>query len=200
MPIILGYHGCDTETAQVLLGGSPFRLSEQKWDWLGSGAYFWEWDARRAYDWAKEYRPDRPSIVGAAVELGNCLDLTTQRGILAVEGAYRSYVFLQQSRGAKILENKDVNGRRPGNLALRFLDRAVITHLHEDLGDAGVGEYDTLRALFPEGEQLYPNAGFWKNTHVQVAVRNVEQIKGVFRIPAHELLSLDIPETIYNFT
>ena len=199
MSIVLAYHGCSKETAHELLGGSLFRLSNQRWDWLGNGAYFWEWDAVRAYQWAEEFRTGEESLVGAAIELGNCLDLTTQRGTQAVEAAYASYKDLQTLRGEAMLENKDIKDRKPGDLALRFLDRAVIQHLHGNLAQIGV-EYDTVRALFPEGEELYPKAGFWKKTHVQIAVRKVEQIRGVFRLPIHELQEYDIPEEIYKFS
>jgi hypothetical protein len=33
-----------------------------------------------------------PSVVGAAIELGNCLDLTTQSGITAVKLAYDEFI------------------------------------------------------------------------------------------------------------
>lgn len=195
--MVLGYHGCDIKTAQALLSGSSFEFSNNSYDWLGSGAYFWEWDILRAYHWARKCKPESPSVVGAVIELGNCLDLTTQTGIQAVEAAYHSYASLQRLRNRPLLENKDAQGQRSGNLALRLLDRAVITHLHESNKEAGI-HYDTVRALFPEGEQLYPSAGFWKKTHVQIAVRNIEQIRGIFRVPENELKKLNISGAIYQ--
>ncbi|MGB7188893.1 MAG: hypothetical protein WBD10_02035 [Acidobacteriaceae bacterium] len=198
MPIVLGYHGCDIKTAQALLGGSSFEISNNNYDWLGSGAYFWEWDVLRAYHWAKECKGELSSVVGAVIELGNCLDLTTQGGIQAVEAAYSSYANLQRLRNKPMLENKDAKAGKPGNLALRLLDRAVITHLHESNKGAEI-DYDTVRALLPEGEELYPNAGFWKKTHVQIAVRKINQIRGVFRVPQNELKQLNISEAIYHF-
>ncbi|MGA7236293.1 MAG: hypothetical protein WBY44_11470 [Bryobacteraceae bacterium] len=43
---------------------------------------------------------------------------------------------------------------------------------------------DTFRGVFIEGEPLYPGAGFYAKTHVQIVVRNPNCIKGVFRVPA----------------
>jgi len=43
--------------------------------------------------------------------------------------------------------------------------------------------YATVRALFPEGSELYTGAGFKDKTHIQICVRDPEQILGVFRIP-----------------
>lgn len=66
MGIVLAHHGCTIETAQKLLGGSAFDLTNNKYDWLGSGAYFWEWDVVRAYEWAKEFNEEKyASVVGA---------------------------------------------------------------------------------------------------------------------------------------
>ncbi|MBS1813608.1 MAG: hypothetical protein JSS87_01900 [Acidobacteria bacterium] len=206
MAIVLGYHGCDQATAQKLLSGSSFVESNQPWDWLGSGAYFWEWDAVRAYTWALERRSNAPCIVGAAIDLGHCLDLTTQSGILAVAAAYRSYKELQEQAGKALPQNRPKrNDQNPKDRALRFLDKAVIEHLHQSFKEASLQrgtpyqEFQTVRALFPEGEELYENAGFLSRTHVQIAVRVPAQIRGVFRIPVDECKKVDIPIEIYDF-
>lgn len=80
-----------------------------------------------------------------------------------------------------------------------FLDRAVIHHRHENLAKVGV-EFDTVRALFPEDKELYDGAGFWLQMHVQIAVRKVENIRGVLRIPSYELVANGIPQDIYSPT
>jgi len=198
LTVVLGYHGCDKETAQNLLGGSSFTFSKKPYDWLGGGAYFWEWDLVRAYEWAQKHKKESASVIGAAIDLGNCLDLTTRTGAQAIERAYQSYVIHQERQGLSLLANEDGKGN-PGDLSLRYLDRAVITHLHEAMKEARLAEYDTVRALFPEGKELYPGAGFLKETHVQLAVRKNEQIRGVFRIPDHELSLFSIPGDIYDF-
>ena len=69
-------------------------------------------------------------------------------------------------------------GPRGGNdLLLRRLDCAVIELLHEE--NTG-RSFDTVRGLFFEGEDLYPNAGFKVKNHIQVCVRNPNCIKGYF--------------------
>ncbi len=40
---VLAYHGCDAAVAERLLRGEPFRKSENDYDWLGAGVYFWEY-------------------------------------------------------------------------------------------------------------------------------------------------------------
>ena len=116
MPVVLAYHGCNFDTAQELLGGSPFQPSTQDYDWLGAGSYFWENDPVRAFQWAMEPRLkfDRPSVVGAVIELGNCLDLTTQSGIAAVKVAYEGFVALNQKNGTPVPKNVDPNPQTLG--------------------------------------------------------------------------------------
>ncbi len=204
MAIVLDYHGCDLDTARQLLGGSPFLPSNQLYDWLGAGSYFWEADIVRAYEWAKERRSHGPSVVGAVIELGNCLDLTTRSGAEAVKTAHRSYLELQHELGNSIPSNQHARGSEADDFLLRFLDRAVIDHLHASYKLASehsggkIREFDTVRALFPEGKPLYEGAGFREKTHVQIAVRVPEQIRGVFRVPARELDDLRIPD-VYRF-
>lgn len=53
--------------------------------------------------------------------------------------------------------------------------------------------YATVRAMFPEGTELYPGAGFRDKTHIQICVREPEQILGVFRIPEWQRRELELP-------
>lgn len=44
---ILGYHGCDEAVAEKVLAGEDFKPSDNDYDWLGSGIYFWEANPQR---------------------------------------------------------------------------------------------------------------------------------------------------------
>jgi hypothetical protein len=200
MPLVLGYHGCDIGTARKLLGGSSFSPSKRKYDWLGAGSYFWENDAVRAYQWACEPRRkfSRPSLVGAVIELGNCLDLTTQVGIEAVKVAYDQFIEMANENGTAVPENMDPPGMPNGDKVIRYLDCAVINHLFDlfqraQESDPSIQPRTTVRALFPEGGELYPGAGFRAKTHIQLCVRDPRQILGVFRIPEWQRKELKIP-------
>jgi hypothetical protein len=37
---VLGYHGCDKETADAIVTGAPIAESNNPYDWLGPGIYF----------------------------------------------------------------------------------------------------------------------------------------------------------------
>lgn len=51
---VIAYHGCDVETAERLLHGEPFKESQNDYDWLGEGIYFWEYGADRALQFAHD--------------------------------------------------------------------------------------------------------------------------------------------------
>jgi len=59
--------------------------------------------------------------------------------------------------------------------------------------------YTTVRAMFPEGSELYPGAGFRDKTHIQICVRDPEQILGVFRIPEWQRKELELPSLYEKF-
>ena len=201
MPLVLAYHGCDLDTAQELLGGSPFQPSVRDYDWLGAGIYFWENDVVRAWQWANESRRNfnHPSVVGAAIELGNCLDLTTQLGIEAVRLAHDKFIAIVQRDGTPIPENVNPANVSIGDRVIRRLDCAVMNHLFDNVlqavqeADPKTQPYVTVRALFPEGTELYSGAGFRDKTHIQICVREPEQIFGVFRIPEWQSEELELP-------
>ena len=165
---VRGYHGCDWRIAERLLAGDAFVPSTNAWDWLGDGIYFWEYGPDRALRWAEaSKRIEKPSIVGAMIQLGRCFDLLDTRftrelrefyGKLQAEGA-----LLPQSRGKA-----------------RFLDRAVIEAYLIRAQEMGT-VYDTVRGAFVEGEPIYPGSGLYMETHIQIAVRNPQSIIGVFR-------------------
>ena len=77
--VVLAYHGCDAAVAERLLAGEPFHRSENDYDWLGAGVYFWEYGADRALQFARDQqrrgKVAEPAVVGALVQLGNCFDL-----------------------------------------------------------------------------------------------------------------------------
>lgn len=183
---VLGYHGCDAGFAKrAVVQGARLLSSGRDYDWLGPGAYFWQSDPVRAREWAvwKAHRGDyaEPAVIGAVIDLGNCLDLTTRAGVEFVQAAHASFIALQQKAELPIPENRNPNGETNEDRVLRFLDCAVIRHLHSMIeAEPGSSPFDTVRGMFTEGGRAYPGSGFHTKSHVQIAVRNLSCVKGVF--------------------
>jgi hypothetical protein len=184
---VLGYHGCDRAVGlKAVLGQTGLIQSDRDYDWLGPGVYFWESDPVRAMEWANwkasrgEYA--EPFVIGAVIDLRNCLDLASRENLEIVRLAYLSFIALQNEAGNPIPKNKGVSGQPDEDIKLRYLDCAVMRHLHEITYKKE--PYDTVRGLFTEGDPLYPDGGFKSHTHVQIAVRNLKCILGLF-LPNH---------------
>ncbi len=125
----------------------------------------------------------RPFVIGAVISLGLCLDLTTAAGIEQVRAAHKSLVEFAAKAGREVPRNA------PDGL-LRRLDCAVIQMVHTIRSGRGDQPIDSVKGVFIEGEPIYEGSGFHENTPVQIAVRNPECIKGVFRVPSVQLRSV----------
>jgi len=186
--LILGYHGCDRRVAEKLLADpdEPFTISANDYDWLGEGIYFWEANPLRGLEFAKERHArdeiDIPTVIGAAIELGYCLDLMTSTGAQAVVLAFADFRAYCESAKVELPSNR----LGPDRL-LRKLDCAVVNHLHGIRSKADLPAFDTVRGSFQEGGELYTGSGFSKKSHIQVCVRNLACIKGVFRVSSTQL-------------
>ena len=179
---VLGYHGCDRVVGEHLLSGAKSLLpSNNDYDWLGPGVYFWESNPDRALEFAKEKHSRRdgiesPFVVGAVIDLGLCLDLTTKDSIENLRDAHRSLLDTIDPTGGPMPVNGPETWRRR-------LDCAVIRFLHLIRQDTESEPIDTVRGIFTKGNPIYAGSGFLEKTHVQIAVANLDCIKAVFRVP-----------------
>lgn len=179
--LVLGYHGCDARVAQkVVLKKESLRPSENPWDWLGHGCYFWEDSPERAEQWAaSEIKRPRskikhPAVLGAIIDLGNCLNLADSEALQQVKVAHERYTAVCDLIGIEKARNHGID------LRIRYLDCAVIEWLHQLREEESKPAYDTVRGFFIEGRPLYAGAGFRELDHIQICVRSPKQIIGLF--------------------
>ena len=186
--------------AEQLLKGEPFQLSQNEYDWLGEGVYFWEANPLRGLEFAREGTKRKspnlsiktPAVIGAVIDLGNCLDLTSSAGLDSLKDAFDSLKEMTTSAGSALPVN------HPERL-MHNLDCAVINTLHGLRKKKALAEFDSVKGIFIEGDPIYPGSEFHAKNHIQVAVRNPECIKGVFRVPkAHLDLSTKYTYTAVN--
>ncbi|MGI6087409.1 MAG: hypothetical protein ACOYCD_05600 [Kiritimatiellia bacterium] len=154
------------------------------YDWLGNGIYFWENNSSRAMEFAQESANRKgtkiitPAVIGAILVLGNCLDLTDTYYLNELKKAYNVLSKVKEIAGASLPENENFSSSK--DKLFRKLDCAVIQVLHTLNEEKKIHPYDTVRGVFWEGGELYPNAGFSAKNHIQICVRNINCIKGFF--------------------
>jgi hypothetical protein len=178
---VLGFHGTEKALVTDVVTGKKSHLNKSagKFEWLGHGIYFWENDPQRGLEWAREGNPKKPiadpAVVGAVIDLGRCLDLTTRVGLDEVTIAHQ---MLAESYALNHLELPTNSGGK--DKFKRELDCQVIEALHRYRKETGLLPYDSVRSPFPEDAPLYDGAGFRLKNHVQIAVINPDCIKGYF--------------------
>jgi hypothetical protein len=156
---VIAYHGCSQETADRLLAGGSFTVSENDYDWLGRGIYFWEFGPDRARRWAEARatkRGETAGVVGALVQLGNCFDLLDTRYAADLASAYESWASSRDDPRVALPTN---DGNDPDR-RLRRRDCALLNWYLDRLEKVGGVRYDTVRSVFVEGPPIYEGGGF----------------------------------------
>lgn len=186
---IIGYHGCPSKVRdEVLAGKTALKKSNNPYDWLGSGIYFWEHGPDRALDWAKAAlnrkggHESDAAVIGAIIQLGNCFDLLDVRFTRLLPRAFRLLKETLAEEGSDLPVNEAPNS--DGDVIRRHLDCAVINlaiHVAEEEAGEGSVLYHTVRGAFEEGGPAFPGACVKEKTHIQVAVRDPSCIVGYFK-------------------
>jgi hypothetical protein len=178
---VIGYHGCNKQFAERFLGGDlpikDWQPSQNEYDWLGNGIYFWEHGPARARRWAEEKARatgDAPAVVGAIIQLGYCFDLTDERNTNNLAKAYDIVKTSYDAAGKELPQNRGADEDLKG----RFLDCLVVNYYLQQVASI---EYQTVRGAFREGPHAYDGAMMFRETHVQVAVVDPACVLGVFR-------------------
>lgn len=196
---ILGFHGCDQTVADKILGSGSEHLkpSENDYDWLGNGIYFWENSPERALQYARHLKKypargkakiNNEAVIGAIIDLGNCLNLLEHQALQTIKAGYDMLLQSHKLSRFPLPSNTKPLGEEE-DVLIRRLDCAVVEMTHTYWGKE---TFDTVRGVFWEGKELYLNAGFREKNHIQVCVRNLNCIKGYFH-PRKAMDTFPIP-------
>jgi hypothetical protein len=178
---IIGYHSCDKEVGLRLINGTDELIpSNNPWDWLGEGIYFWEDDPTRALQYSTENAAGKqrnrkaaitPFVVGAVIDLGKCLNLVEVESLSILTEAYSGLTRLMELAEQPMPQNRAKN---------RALDCAVVNFVHQSNTVNRITPYDSVRCAFPEGDPAFPGSSITDRLHIQLCIRNPELIKGYF--------------------
>ncbi len=181
--LVLGFHGTDQSiVTSVLNGERDLKASENSYDWLGNGIYFWDNSPSRALEWAEglSKRPKskikKPAVIGAIIDMGYCLDLLDYQNLSLLKEGYS----ILQTTFSTSKSNFPLNRGNSEDLLHRELDCAVIETLHQSIENSTEKSFDSVRGVFWEGKNIYETAGFREKNHIQICIRNVNCIKGYF--------------------
>lgn len=163
---VIGLHGTSRGAVPRLLA-HDIQVSDQHFEWLGTGFYLWQDSPWRAQQWAVERFGDDAAVVIARVSLDGCLDLLNPHWQRQLAAADAEYVFDCVAAGTAPAQN-----RPTGN---RARDCAVINLYCERAGQSGPA-VRSVRAIFEEGEPIFEASGIRALSHTQLAVRDTSVI------------------------
>jgi hypothetical protein len=119
-----------------------------------------------------------PAVLGSVIDMGYCFNLMEAGSIQLISTGYELLYKSVEATGGEMPKNSVRS--EDGDLLLRNLGCAVIQLLHELRKRQGERPFDSVRSLFLEGAELYPNAGFRKKNHIQICVITPNCFKGFF--------------------
>jgi len=172
---VRGYHGTSAEAA-ASIAQEGFRRSQEPWDWLGEGIYFFQDAPARAREWSVQQGATSPVVLAAVIRLEDCMDLLDIEWAQVIVDAYYDFVRLFAENGWSLPQN------RGGN---RQLDKQVMDYVVGWLGTQGQ-PVRVIRAVFVEGSPLYPESALYDRGHVQVAVRDPTLIETIVTVAERE--------------
>ena len=157
--LVLGFHGCNKEVfTRVINEGQHLKKSENSYDWLGNGIYFWEQNYQRAIEWAEDRYGDNAAVIGAVIDLGYCLNLTDSASVGILRVGYDILKLRCEITEAKLPCNR--KSTKSEDVLLRDLDCAVIEQIHDFNRTVNNMMYDSVRGIFIEGAAPYDGSEF----------------------------------------
>lgn len=174
--VVVGYHGTRGTTANTIVEEQRILVKPHSYDWLGPGAYFWEKYIIRAWQWACDREAARVAreggthepvgVVRGEIRLGTCVDFGEIQFRQLLKNADDELVRQHNAAGTDLPINRG---------AFHRYDCAVV-----DLLCTGMDvPIDTVRAIYPEGETLYPRTSLLTNSHIHLCVRNPDVIRKI---------------------
>jgi len=177
---LFGYHGCTLEFARKITTPSvdieEWKYSDEAWDWLGDGVYFWEEAPLRAWEWAVAMcgrKGGSPAVVGALIAPRTLVDLGDTEFVDQLKVAYEIVKSSYEKLGKPLPVNKPFHGDpKDPDRKFRALDRLVVQELVDSPARTRGTLIEAVRAPFQEGAEAYPGAAIHLRSHVQIAVRD----------------------------
>jgi hypothetical protein len=172
VPQVLGYHGCQRDFAEGVRAGritlAQWQPSQNRYDWLGEGIYFWEGSRTRAEQWAVEQWGEQADVLEVVIDLAQCLDLLDSTYHDAIRATYRNLRTVYKCQGWTLPANR----RKRHDLDCLVINKFVL-FMERFEGQQGI-RFQTVRGVFEEGRPLFPGSAIRAQSHIQIAVRDVQ--------------------------
>jgi hypothetical protein len=170
-----GYHGCQKVFADEVRSGritlAQWQPSQNVYDWLGEGIYFWESSRSRAEQWAVEQFGGQADVLEVEIELGRCLNLLESTYHTGLRATYQNLRAVYRSLGWTLPKNQ----KKRHDLDCLVINKFV-KFMERFVGEQGIS-FQTVRGVFEEGRPLFAGSAIRAQSHVQIAVRDIQCLR-----------------------
>jgi hypothetical protein len=153
------------EAAEGILA-QGYATSQNEYDWLGEGVYFFQDAPLRALEWARQRHGADAAVLQSRISLVDSMDLLDIAWFEELTVVHDEFVAAAKRAGLALPRQTSGAHR---------LDRDVINYLAGVLADKGI-VIRSVRAAFFEGKPVYPNSAIYDRAHIQIAVRDTSAI------------------------
>ena len=143
---------------------------------MGTGVYFFQDAPVRALAWARERYSDDPAVIKSELKLENCIDLLDIDWYPIIRETYS--MFVEEYGKANILLPR----QDPQTSKAHRLDCAFFNYIVEKIFASRNVTIDSIRAVFNEGDRIYPSSAIFDRSHIQILIRDPSLIKKSYLI------------------
>lgn len=154
---VFGYHGTSELQVQSILR-EGFMPSQNSYDWLGSGIYFFDSAPGTAMSWAQRHFGSQAAVLKSEIDLTDALDLLDSTE-MAVLREYARVIDIES------MSLRQISGRNEKDC---YLINTVCAALEDQRGTP----VTAVRAAFREGKPVFPGSEIFDLSHVQIVVRD----------------------------
>ena len=163
---------------RVVSGEISILRSENEFDWLGNGIYYWEYAPKQAWAWADRKRKnehwprdEEVAVVASMIRLGFCFDLLDPDNTHEIKACYREYLIFCERLGQEPRKNYQHR---------KYLDCAVFQLAYAAFKRDGI-QVDSSRSVYvPTGprRRAWKSSSVSEDAHIQLCIRNDDCILG----------------------
>jgi hypothetical protein len=168
---VYGYHGTSMDRASLIIK-SGFKPSNNEYDWLGGGIYFWQDAPKRAWQWAQSTYPENPVVVKSRLRLDrSCLDLLDVGYSPLLKTMYNEFIRSYERR------NLTIPKQNPEKSKAHRLDCLFFNYVVSKVNSSLPGSIGSIRSAFVEGDRIFPTSAIYDLTHVQIAILDANLVE-----------------------
>lgn len=191
---VYGYHATDAETVANVLHEKHIKKSENWYDWLGVGSYFYQEAPLRALKWLTQEKhegtiePSKAGLLCAKIQIREFIDLLEPDW---VEVIARTYILLEEDTDKlatlRRWREKQAEYKVGGEAGPHPLDKYVIDMAVGSLIKGG-RKVNGVRAIFYDGKRLFENSHLLDRQHIQIAVHNWTEdvVEGLWEVDCQD--------------